>query len=301
VWWAWLQNWIWVPVVSLYLIFIPLLLPEGHLLSAGWRCIAWFAALATAFLSFFFATQPGPLANFWPVLNPLGAMATPGWWPAMVRLGFGLMVLAMIASVSSLVLRLRRAGQVERQQLKWVAFACTWGAAGMLASLVFGLYTLPSVLLILGGIFGMHTATAIAILRYRLYDIDVILRRTLIYGLLTAALAAIYFACVVALQTVAMRVTGQQRSELVAILSTLAMAFLASPLRARLQQSIDRRFYRRKYDAAQSLARFGQTVRNAAPADLNQLSDEILAVVDETLQPASAILWIRPHGGNKIR
>jgi hypothetical protein len=211
-----------------------------------------------------------------------------------------LMSLAMAIAVASLVVRLRAAGPVERQQQKWVAFACAWAAAGMLIAVVFGTNTRLSEILVLGGIVGTHLATALAILRYRLYDIDIVIRRTLVYGLLTAALAAIYFACVVVLQTMAVSVTGQPRSELVTVLSTLAMAALAAPLRARLQQAIDRRFYRRKYDAARALARFGQSVRDAAHADLDRLSDDILAVVNETLQPASASLWVRPKGGNKI-
>ena len=295
--WAWLQNWIWIPGVSIYLIYVPLLLPDGRLLSSRWRRLGWFGGLATGLLAFFFATQPGRLSNFYPVVNPLGIHAWPRLWSRLETLALALMSLAMAIAVASLVARVRHAGPVERQQLKWVAFACVWAATGMLAAVVFGTNTRLSEILVIGGIVGTHVATALAILRYRLYDIDIVIRRTLVYGLLTAALAAVYFACVVVLQTLAVRLTGQQKSQLVTVLSTLAMAALAAPLRARLQLSIDRRFYRHKYDAAQSLARFGRAVRDSAHADLDQLSDDILGVVNETLQPSSATLWVRPKGG----
>lgn len=298
--WAWLQNWIWILGVSIYLIYVPLLLPEGRLLSPRWRRVGWFGGLATGLLAFFFATQPGRMDNFYAVVNPIGVTAWPRLWAAFEGIALGLMSLAMAIAVASLVVRMRQAGPVERQQLKWVAFACAWAVAGMLASVVFGANTRVSEILVIGGIVGTHVATALAILRYRLYDIDIVIRRTLVYGLLTAALAAVYFACVVVLQTLAVRLTGQQQSELVTVMSTLAMAALASPLRARLQLGIDRRFYRHKYDAVQSLARFGRAVRDSAHADLDRLSGEVLTVVNETLQPASATLWIRPKGGKKI-
>jgi hypothetical protein len=298
--WAWLQNWIWILGVSIYLIYVPLLLPDGRLLSSHWRRVGWFGGLATGLLSFFFATQPGRLSNFYPVVNPLGIHTWPRLWSRLETLALALMSLAMAIAVASLVVRVRHAGPMERQQLKWVAFACAWAAAGMLAAVVFGTNTRLSEILVIGGIVGTHFATALAILRYRLYDIDIVIRRTLVYGMLTAALAAVYFACVVVLQTLAVRLTGQPKSQLVTVLSTLAMAALAAPLRARLQLGIDRRFYRYKYDAAQSLARFGRAVRDSAHADLDQLSDDILAVVNETLQPASATLWVRPKGGGKL-
>ena len=298
--WAWLQNWIWIPGVSIYLIYVPLLLPDGRLLSSHWRRVGWFGGLATGLLSFFFATQPGRLNNFYPVVNPLGVHIWPSLWPRLETLALALMSLAMVIAVASLVVRVRHAGPVERQQLKWVAFACAWAAAGMLAAVVFGTNTRVSEILVIGGIVGTHVATALAILRYRLYDIDIVIRRTLVYGLLTAALAAIYFGCVLVLQALAVSVTGQQRSQLVTVLSTLAIAALAAPLRARLQRAIDQRFYRRKYDAAQSLARFGQVVRDASHADLDRLTDDVLAVVNETLQPASASLWVRPKRRAKL-
>jgi hypothetical protein len=297
VWSAWLQNWIWVPVVGIYLVLVPLLLPEGRLLSRRWRLAAWYAVLATGALAFFFATQPGRLPNFYPVVNPLGVTAWGPLWSQLLVAAFYVMAGATGVAVASLVVRVRQASPVERQQLKWVAFAGAWGAAGMLASVVAGTDSWVSEVLVIGGILGMHAATALAILRYRLYDIDVILRRTLVYAVLTTALAVIYLGCVLVLQALALGLTGRRQSQLATVLSTLAIAGLAAPVRARVQQAIDRRFYRRKYDAARALARFGQVARGDVHGDLDRLSGEILAVVDETLQPASVSLWVRSNGG----
>jgi hypothetical protein len=138
----------------------------------------------------------------------------------------------------------------------------------------------------------MGSMLAVAILRYRLFDIDVILRRTLVYAVLTAALALAYFGSVLVLQGVFQAVTGESRSELVTVLSTLAIAALFVPLRGRVQRAIDRRFYRKKYDAARTLAAFGAQARDVV--ELEQLSGQLLRVVDETMQPAHASLWLRP-------
>lgn len=152
VWWAWLQSWIWVPVVSLYLIYVPLLLPNGRLLSPCWRPVTWYAALATAVLAFFFATQPGWLANFYHVVNPLGVGGPDGLRPRHLGPTFGLMVVATLAAAVSLIQRVRQAAAMERQQQKWLAFACARGAAGMLASVIFGANQRPSEILVLGSI-----------------------------------------------------------------------------------------------------------------------------------------------------
>jgi len=175
VWMAWLQNWIWVPVVGLYLGYIPLLLPEGHLASPRWRPMAWFTGFATLALSFFHATSPGRLDDFYPVVNPLGMERAPVLWARLEAVAFGLLALAVLAAAASLVWRARRAGPSQRQQLKWVALAGALGAGGIVASfgLGFGLehYAGLNALLVLGSILGMHLATVVAILRYRLYDI----------------------------------------------------------------------------------------------------------------------------------
>jgi len=136
-------------------------------------------------------------------------------------------------------------------------------------------------------------ALAIAILRYRLFDIDIIIRRTLLYSALTALLAGIYFGSVVVLQNAFTALTGAARSELVTVLSTLAIAALFVPLRARLQAFIDRRFFRRKYDAAQTLAEFSATLRDEV--ELSRLSERLEAVVQQSMEPASVDLWLVSH------
>jgi len=140
-------------------------------------------------------------------------------------------------------------------------------------------------------------AIAIAILRERLFDIDVIIRRTLIYSLLSVALALVYFASVVLLQNLLEALTGERRSALVTVLSTLAIAALFGPLRQRVQAVIDRQFYRRKYDSARLLSAFGAELRGDASADLRHLTDQLLAAVDESMQPEHATLWLRAQPG----
>jgi hypothetical protein len=177
---------------------------------------------------------------------------------------------------------------VERQQIKWFVYAAALVALGA------PLAATPSSVLnvVFGGLsMLLPAAVGIAILRYRLYDIDVIVNRTLVYGALTALLAGIYFGSVVVLQNVFGLLTGESRSALVTVLSTLGIAALFSPLRQRLQAAVDRRFYRRKYDASRTLAAFGATLRD--DVELGALSDRLLEVVDETMQPASASLWLK--------
>jgi hypothetical protein len=290
-WAAWLQSWLWVPAVALYLLFVPLLLPEGRLPSPRWRPVAGFAAAATALLAFCYAVQPGRLQNFYPVINPLGARGAPESWLQLLNAAFLLLDLAVLAAAISLIWRVRHAGALERQQLKWLAFAFSIGAPVILIGALIPSLAAP---LLLAAVAGMHAATGLSILRYRLYDLDVVINRTVVYGLLTAALAGLYFGFVVVLQGLAVALTGQQRSQLVTVLSTLAIAALFNPLRDRIQRVIDQRFFRRKYDAGKALARFGRAVRDDTSGDLEQLNADLMQVVDETLEPASVSIWLRP-------
>jgi hypothetical protein len=191
---------------------------------------------------------------------------------------------------------------VERQQIKWFAFAASLAIPGF-TLLVTGL-VLESTLaewifvsglwLIIGTVAGIAIASAIAIFRYRLYDIDLIIRRTLVYSALTALLAGAYFGSVLVFQGAFRLVTGEIQGTLVTVLSTLASAALFQPLRRRVQTAIDRRFYRRKYDAARTLAGFGAGLRDCV--DLDDLQGRLLSVVDDTLHPAHARLWLRQAG-----
>ncbi len=188
---------------------------------------------------------------------------------------------------------------VQRQQTKWVVFGLTAllvvSDGGLWPTLIFPRSLYPSVYItvcICTTVLAQLTI-AIAILRYRLWDIDVLINRTLVYGTLTATLALVYFGCVVALQALMRGLIGQASGNpLVVVSSTLVIAALFNPLRKRLQKLIDRRFYRRKYDAARTLAAFSATLRNEV--DLDQLHDQLLAVVQETMQPAHVSLWLRP-------
>jgi hypothetical protein len=286
-WAAWLQNWIWMPAAGLYLFFVPLLLPEGRLPSRRWRPLMWFGGLSIGLLTLCWAVQPGRLQNFYPLVNPLGARWAPELW---VQLGNGLflvMDLLILTSAASLLWRARHASVVERQQLKWLAFAFAVGSLAIAAGSLAPALAAP---LLIAAVMGMHATTGISILRYRLYDLDVVVNRAVVYGLLSAALAGLYFGFVVVLQGLAVALTGQQRSELVTVLSTLAIATLFNPLRFRIQRVIDLRFFRRKYDADKALARFGRAVRDDASGDLDRLNEDLLQVVDDTLEPASISL-----------
>jgi hypothetical protein len=201
--------------------------------------------------------------------------------------------LLVVAGGTAVILRFRRSRGDERQQLKWFAYS----VAVMLVVFVFwfslelsGVAPLSALAFIVP-LLGLPIATGIAILKYRLYDIDVVINRTLVYGTLTAALAATYLGGVALLQGVFRAVAGQE-SQLAIVASTLLIAALFNPLRRRIQGFIDRRFYRRKYDAAKTLAAFSAKLRNET--DLDALNRELTSVVRETVQPTHVYLWLRP-------
>jgi hypothetical protein len=204
---------------------------------------------------------------------------------------------SMVASAVSLIVRLRRAGSVERQQIKWLAYGGavvvgTLGVGGLIT-----LWSVPvSIVVMSVSLLGLPVFTGIAIVRHRLYDIDVLINRTLVYGTLTATLVALYVAGVVFLQYVFRTLTGGE-SQLAIVASTLAIAALFEPLRRRVQEFIDRRFYRRKYDARKTLEAFSSKLRDET--DLGTLNDDLVGVVRDTMQPAHASLWLRPETGAK--
>ena len=199
-----------------------------------------------------------------------------------------LLSIGVIGAIASVVVRFRRSRGVERQQMKWFVYA----VAPMLLIPTDGF--LPGIIssaALCAVLIGLPTAIGIAVLRYRLYEIDVLINRTLVYGSLTALLVTTYVGSIVVLQTAFRTLTGQD-SQLTIVASTLAIAALFNPLRHRIQAFVDRRFYRRKYDAARILASFGARLRDET--DLAELNEELLAVVRETVQPAHASLWLRP-------
>ena len=295
---AWISSWILPPVIGLQ-IFSFLLFPTGRLPSKGWRWLAWLTLACVVVGVASSAFSPGANAGLGPVQNPLGIKGFSNIYG--VVLSFMSTVL-YIAVASSLLVRLRRAGGVERQQIKWFAY----GAGATISGLILA-YVIPNsidappwfervgfaVLIVTTA--AVPISIGIAILRYRLYDIDRIINRTLVYGSLTIVLIAVYFGGIVLLQRVLLALTGQQ-STLAVVASTLAIAAVFNPLRRRVQDFVDRRFYRRKYDAAKTLATFNSRLRQET--DLDSLSDEVLGVVRETIQPEHASLWLRPHGAN---
>jgi hypothetical protein len=289
---AWFGNWPWWLVLALALVFTPLLFPTGRLLSPRWRPVAWLTAVVTAVLTTLTSLQPELSLGTVPqqvIANPIGVAAMGGLLegpvaPALVVL---LAVLA-VAAFGSLVLRFRRSRGEERQQLKWFTYA---SALLPLAWLSESLPTPLGDLLFAVPIGFLPVATGIAILRHRLYDIDRLINRTLVYGLLTALLAGIY-ASVVLVFGQLFGGMGKDPPSLVVAGVTLAVAALFQPARRRIQAVVDRRFNRRKYNATKTVEAFSVRLRDEV--DLDALSAELLTVVDETVQPAKASLWLRP-------
>ena len=303
------NQWLWVSTVGLIGIYLLLLFPDGKLPSRRWRPLALFSAVVILLASVAEGLAPGPLENMGMVRNPFGIEALP-WLVDVSYILLPLLPLCILASAMSMVLRYRRSGGEVRQQIKWVAFAASFSGItyliAMLSQLVAvlvseeGLPRFPwwaemlfSVAIL--GFAGMPVAIGFAVLRYRLYDIDIIINRTLVYGSLTATLIAIYFGGVVTMQTLFRALTGQeQQPQLAVVVSTLAIAALFNPLRKRIQSFIDRRFYRRKYDARRTLEAFSARLRDGT--DLETLNRDIAGVIEETLQPAHVSLWLRSEG-----
>jgi hypothetical protein len=270
--------------------FVFLLFPTGRLPSRRWRLWAWAIIAAGAWMLIATAFNPGTAAEG--VANPFGVG---GWlggiFDRVIDPGLGLLVLATAVSALSLLVRFRRARGVERQQLKWFAYAAALLAA-FLFSQALGLQTFGLVDLLLETLTfaGVYAAIGIAVLRYRLYEIDRLVNRTLVYGTLTALLGLVYAVGVFGLGTL-LNPTGEQ-SALAVAASALAVAALFQPVRRRVQGLVDRRFNRRRYDAAKTIEAFSARLREQV--DLDTLSAELLAVVDRTMEPTTVWLWLRP-------
>jgi hypothetical protein len=302
---AGISDWIWVPAVGLLGTYVLLLFPDGRLPSRRWRPLAWLSGAVILLLSLGVMLAPGPLDNLAGVPNPFGIEGA-DWLTAGAYVLLPLLPVCMLASALSLVLRYRRSGGEERQQIKWIAFAASVVvvvyAIAMIASFVFpeeSWTTAGSVwwlnlltYAVLSSFTLVPIAVGIAVLKYRLYEIDIIINRALVYVSLTATLVALYLGGVVLLQRLFVLLTGQ-RSTLAVVASTLLIAALFNPLRRGLQSFVDRRFYRKKYDAAKTLATFNSRLREET--DLDSLRDEVLGVVRETMQPEHASLWLRSH------
>ncbi len=286
---AWLRSWIWLPAEVPIVVFLPMLFPHGHLPSPRWRPVAWLGTGSTILAMVVFMFVPGPLSEFPERNNPLGIEgAGDALWLLFSVAIIGIFVAAIAATVS-LVRRFRRSTGTERQQIKWFAYATVL----LVVLLPTSPLSLPWSLLVIAGLLGIPIATGVAILRYRLYDIDLLINRTLVYGVLTAVLALIYWGSIVGLQALLRPVTGPG-NDFAIVTSTLVIAALFLPLRRFIQAFIDRRFYRRKYNAAKTLAAFSQTARDEV--ELDRLAERLVAVVEETMQPAHVSIWLRQPG-----
>jgi cytochrome b subunit of formate dehydrogenase len=293
---AWLTSWVWVFGLGL-IVFLDLLFPNGRLPSARWRWFARFTAIALLPAAILGALSPGLILSS-ALQNPLGIEGLPN----VSRAIEAFMYVLVMFGASSMLARLRHAGRIERQQIKWFAYATAVAISGVIlkntvypAVNVTWVWWVGLVLTALG-VVSSPIAMGIAIFRYRLYQIDLIINRTLVYASLTAVLAGVYLGGVVLLQYAFRALIGEE-SQLAVVASTLIIAALFIPLRRRIQGFIDRRFYRRKYDARKTLESFSAKLRNQT--DLEALSEDLVGVVGETMQPAHVSLWLRPEAAPK--
>src|SRR5215203_4104252 len=270
---SWLATWTALPGIAITINSSLQLFPDGRLPSRRWRPVAWLSAAAA--------------------VVPAGVMAVRAWplrGPALAGIfgvGFPVVLALSVVSLAALLVRFRRSQGAERQQIKWFAYGAMIGIPlGLPAEVPFWgpILELTQPPLMFAGL-------GIGMFRYRLYDIDRLLNRTLVYGLLTVSLAAAYAAGVLLLGGM---VSGGRSSSLVVAVVTLAVAAVFQPLRRAIQRAVDRRFNRRAYDAASTIEAFAVRLRQQVDADA--LTAELLAVVDHTVQPARASLWLRPAG-----
>jgi len=301
---VWANSWYWFLFLGLALVYLPLLFPDGRLPSRRWLPVAVVPGIALAAMVVLGAlvdTLSGQDIDY-QIENPIGieGLAHVEDMPLVLGvLGVPLLI-GCVGGGAAVVVRLRRSRGVERQQMKWFLYAAApiptfpftdylpGIVGGFVSGLVFGWVLI-----------GLPMAIGIAVLRYRLYGIDVVINRTLVYGTLTASLVAVYLGSVVGLQRLLSPVVGEG-DQLAVVASTLLIAALFQPLRRRVQGFIDRRFYRKKYDAQKTLQSFSTVLRDETALD--RLAPELLVVVRETMQPAHVSLWLRPtHEASGLR
>jgi hypothetical protein len=301
---AWITCWLWVQT-NVLVAFMTLLFPDGKLPSPRWRAIVWLNGVMAVAGSFTAAFLPGPSPFIEAIDNPFGVEGLKDVKNlldgVLKALSYGVLG---VAGLVALYVRFRRGLGAERQQIKWLAYAGTVLLTGTIL-----LYAGPESLsgswfrqvgyaLQVIGLVGLPVAIGIAIFKYRLFEIDLLINRTLVYGSLTATLVALYFGGIVVLQRVFVLLIGQQ-STLAVVASTLLIAALFNPLRRRIQSFIDRSFYRRKYDAGKTLESFALKLREET--DLEALRGDLVGVVRETMQPAHVSLWLRPETASEAQ
>jgi hypothetical protein len=290
----WSENWSWLlfifPIFHLLQVF-----PTGRVLTPRWRWLAYLeVGMIVVFLALVtFSEEIGPSSEevSSTVSNPIGFVPSTIWESGFSEAWTVGLLILVVGGGASTVVRFRRARATERQQLKWllgalVIFAVVYAISAITVE-TFNSNIFLDVLFLLS-VVAIPLAMTLAVLRYRLFDIDLIIRKTLVYGLLTGLLTAVYFGSVVVLQSV---FRGEGSNSVTVAASTLLITASFSPLRRRIQSLIDRRLFRSKYNSQMVIERFGGAAQNQA--NLEVLSADLMAVVDETIQPRSGVLWIR--------
>jgi hypothetical protein len=285
---AWLYLWTWYPAIASIGLLL-LLFPDGRVVGPRWRFVLWGQVATIVAFSVGYGFYPGSIDDNAPYLpdNPLGIGALQTTLDILEKVVLPLALALFVASATSMIVRFRRSRGDERQQLKWMTLAVVAVAGSLVLSEVLGIAFGDDVFGI--SICLIPIAAGIAMLKYRLYDVDVVIRKTLVYGALTAVLAAMYVGVVVGMQALLQPLT--EGSDLAIAASTLVVAGLFLPLRSRVQRLVDRRFYRRRYDAQRTLETFGTRLREQV--ELDGLRADLEGVVQDTMQPAHASLWLR--------
>jgi len=284
---GWAASWVWLTEVTLVAVFLLLLFPDGHFLSKRWRALAWLGTISACVAALVMAFNAGPLNNA-PLVaaNPYALFDDPSLH--FFYYGMSGLALAGMGSATSLFVRYRRARGVERQQLKWLAFEAIVLAIAVVVGSFFQSEVWATAFMI-GAIAVAPIMVGIAVFRYHLYEIDAVINRALVYGATTVLIAVAFFAGIVVVQAVLRPFTSG--SEVAVAISTLASVALAQPLRRRVQGVVDRRFYRSRYDAARTLDRFSDRLRDKV--DLDAVRADLVEAVRDTVQPTHASIWLR--------
>jgi hypothetical protein len=273
------------------ILFLVLLFPDGKLPSRHWRPAAWAIGVFLAVSLVVAALTPGPFPDFPSASNPFGVRRAMPPESVLAAWQFGVLA-CVVSTLLSLILRFYFSRGEERLQLKWFTYAAVVGLSTplLLSELAPAVFQLVGPIAWTLGFLSLPVSAGVAILKYRLYDIDLIVNRTLVYGALTVTLVGLYLGSVVSIQYMFRTLTGS-RSQLAIVASTLLIAALFNPLRRRVQNFIDHRFYRRKYDAANTLEAFSAKLRDET--DIDALNAELLSTVRKTMQPEHVSLWLR--------
>lgn len=297
----WLNNWIWVPAIFLPIVFVFLLFPDGHLLSPRWRVVFWSAALGLALTILALALHPGPVEAWDTDVNPFGIPAAANLLESIIQIAYLLIGIGFVGAMATFVIRYRRSKGIEREQMKWLAYAIALMLLIFLIATSFW-FLLPgnelvvefSIVLTNLSILGIAVAASIAILRYRLYDIDLIINRTLVYGALTLCIVAIYVLVVGGLGAL----FQAQGNFLIALLATGLVAVLFQPLRDRLQRGVDRLFYGQRDDPLGTLSKLGRRLETAIAPEV--VLPTLVETIAQTLKLPYVAISLRTGGDMTI-